>query len=216
MYDIEKELDSWKADIRCEYDVARENCKLYFERMYKILEFSLGVMIAVIGIDVGVLGGSQSTDSFGHIIFLYILPVCLFILGLLYTYNAYSLAVYGNEAQALRKELYSKTSGKSEIDGIMREYIKTNPRYTKKCYGVCLVFYIVAPLVSVIYGCKRILENSQFDTTGTVCESCKKLSVWVENAGVPMALWSVYLALMIILIVAIWEIFRGRKNKDKA
>ena len=213
MDELKKEIDSRDANIRSEYNVARENCQLYFERMYKILEFTLGVMIAVIGIDVGVLGGSQATDSFGHIISLYVLPVCFYILGLLYVYNAYSLAIYGSEAQVLRRELYCKTFGTKKLDDTMREYIKTEPLYTKICYGACLLFYLSGPLISIIYGCKRILDGFQFDATGAVCECCAKVLLCVRNAAFPVFLWLAYLALMIILIVNISNIFKGRTKE---
>lgn len=73
MSDTKKEPDVLEKnileDVRSEYDVARDNCKLYFERMYKILEFSMAVIIAIVGIDAVSPGSSYAYNTFEYIVF---------------------------------------------------------------------------------------------------------------------------------------------------
>lgn len=216
MIDMKNSTDALEEDIRREYDVARENCKLYFERMYKILKFSLGVMVAVIGIDFGVLGGGQSSAFSSYIIFLYIFPVCLYILGLLYTYNAYSLSVYGNETCALRKRLYDKKDyGSNELNGIMREYVKTKRCLAVISYGACVLFYIFGPLISILFAYWRYSESSPPKSATTHCDCLGSIFDFICTPCFTIGIWVFYLLAMGFLIIAIRTNLRKRNGKAK-
>ena len=208
--DANKEDDALREDVRKEYDVARENCRLYFERMYKILEFSIGIIVAAIGIDAGLLGGIKVTNSAGSFIFLYVLPICLCILGLLYAYNAYSLSVDGNEAAALRKRLYeNKEYGTNALNSVMRNYIKTGAGHTIIGYGSCLLFYMFVPFFCIQFGRYRDLIVTQIEGGANFC--CMEVIIaWLKEAPLAMVMWIVYFVCMVILIVGIIKNFARR------
>ena len=220
MSDTKKEPDVLEKnileDVRSEYDVARDNCKLYFERMYKILEFSMAVIIAIVGIDAVSPGSSYAYNTFEYIVFLHILPGCLYVLGLLYAYNAYSLTVYGNEAHTLKKRLYEKNDyGTAELNSIMINYIKTKPFKALISYGGCLVFYIVVPRLSIMFACWRFSINAQnlcknFGPKGVAC-----VTEWIHNPSVATGIWRIYLIVMVFLIFSIYINFRERSQRIK-
>ena len=213
-----EEKKEFVESIRNDYNIARENCKLYFERMYKILEFSLGVMVAVIGIDSGWLGGNKLEIFEGDVVFLYVLPTCLFVLGLLYTYNAYSLAVYGNEADALRRELYEYHGeyGQNSNASTCR-YIKTNSACAIIAYGTCSAFYILAPKFSILFAWHRYFEKTNLRCDNTIFGRLKHVLDMVEDIYymLPCVLFVVYCIALCVLIVALGKEFGKRMRTDK-
>ena len=205
-------------DILRKYNIARENCKQYFERMYKILEFSLGLMVAVIGIDSGVLVGNRSEVLEENLIFLYILPICLFVLGMLYTYNAYSLAVYGNEAETLNKKYYEgcEFGEKAQITFVNR-YIKTDSSCAFAAYGVCLIFYFAMPLFSILIAWNRSYVMDQALYADSFCGRLEHVVDMGKKLlyTAPLLMFLIYVFLMCWLIRALAKEFKKRRQREK-
>lgn len=189
MLDSKRE-QSWDHEIRVEFEMADKNCQRYFDRMYRTLEFSFAAIVAIVGIGFTLFEKSM-VDIPGFFLFAYVLPVCLYVFGMTYIYNAYALAVYGKTAEVLHHRLYLQKdnllrNSSNTYDQIMKKYVMTHPRYTKIAYGVCVAFFVILPGASIGFGWGIFGSN--------VCCFFKSLAV---------ALCVIYKVLSIILICAI-------------
>ena len=136
-------------DIRNEFELAASDCQRYFERMYKIIDFSAVAIIALLGIGCNIFAEDIVAAC---LVFGYFLPGCVGVFGMLYAYNAYALAACGKKAELLHGLLYEGETGKTEkINAAMNRYIVTDDVAKIIAYGVVLAFYMLIPAVSVAF-----------------------------------------------------------------
>ena len=64
-----------QEDILRELELADRNCQRYFDRMYKILEFTFAAIIAIVSVGFGFYT-KDKVDDFVSYLFLYVIPVC--------------------------------------------------------------------------------------------------------------------------------------------
>lgn len=150
---ISREKQFTAEDIATEFRLADNNCQRYFDRMYQTLAFSFAAIIPIVAIGFG-LSDKETIEDLGYILFLYVLPICMYFFGTMYLYNAYALATYGKSAECLHQILYSsKKYRHNTVDKILKRYVMTCPGLTLVAYGIGVVFYTVIPGASIWLGC---------------------------------------------------------------
>lgn len=126
----------------------------YFDLMYRSLQFTFAAAIAVIVV-------AFRTDieiGAASLLLTLILPVCIYIFGMLYALNAYSLAVCGKRAEIIRGQIFCDTINQSsdnvpeDVKEILVTYVGNKRFISLISYGVALGCFIVAPIVSLILG----------------------------------------------------------------
>ena len=149
-----------QEDILRELELADRNCQRYFDRMYKILEFTFAAIIAIVSVGFGFYT-KDKVDDFVSYLFLYVIPVCMYVFGVLYLYNGYALSVYGLSAEILHSKIYeTKGSRQKEFDKCMRNYVLTLPSLTVLSYGLTVVFFVLFPRASIWFGASDIFVSS--------------------------------------------------------
>ncbi len=84
-----------------EFEVKR--CSQYFDLMYRTLQFTFILISALI---VFVFQKNISSEN-SFLILCLVLPVCTYVFGILYTYNAYALSVGGEKCELIHSYIYS-------------------------------------------------------------------------------------------------------------
>lgn len=175
-------------DILREFNIITGISERYFDLMYKTVQFTFAAIIAVVGIGFGFFKEDNMSKQYCSIVFSYVLPVCLYVFGIMYTYNAYALALCGKKAEFLHNMLYQgKYSNDEHFSEVMRKYVITNRVITLLSYGVPLGFYIVIPFASIFLSCK-------------VFSVSEKLFLYHI---LPVILLLIYVILMLVLLIAI-------------
>lgn len=174
-----KEIDYFR-----EFTFEHGRCQSYFDLMYKTLQFTFAAIITVFGIAFGFLSDKA---EYAALMFFYILPVCLYVFGVMYAYNAYALAVCGKRAEILHKKVYCDVEETDEATLILKKYVNSSRFITLISYGVPLGFYFVIPLASILYS---LIE-------------CKVKGNIFFYEILPFILLAVYYLIMIIIIVKI-------------
>ena len=142
--------DSKKNDLIREFEFEHNRCQSYFDLMYRILEFSFAAIAAIVVLGFGMCDAQQKIpQQYISLIFSYVLPVCLYVFGVMYTYNVYAMIICGARAAIIHKEIYSTTELNS-LKTTMSEYIISNKLVSALSYGVALCFYLAVPLASII------------------------------------------------------------------
>lgn len=146
-----------KDDLIREFEFENNRCMFYLDFMYKILQFTFTADIALLTIAFSekILSGSDVASIFLELI----LPICTFVFGIMYAFNAYVLAVCGERAEMLHLKIYScftaggEMSGdeKSLYDNLCR-YVIADRKVSLISYGVPLGFYLVIPWASCYLG----------------------------------------------------------------
>ena len=136
-----------------EFKLADECCARYFDFMYKILQFSFAAIIAVVGIGFGFFNNNVKTSHYCALIFSYVLPICLYVFGTMYAYNAYGLSIYGKKAELLHRKLCAEDELYETLGATMNQYVITNRVVASIAYGVPLLFYIFMPCLSICFSC---------------------------------------------------------------
>lgn len=139
-----------KTDLIREFEFEHNRCQSYFELMYKTLQFSFAAIVALLVFALG----KENYQGNSIMIFQLILPICIYVFGIMYAYNAYALAVCGERAEILHSHIYA--SGQNILTGemgrILKIYVATDRKVTLLSYGVSLGFYLVIPIASCILG----------------------------------------------------------------
>ena len=175
-------------DILREFNIITGISERYFDLMYKILQFTFAAIIAIVGIGFGFFNEENTSKQYCSIIFSYVLPVCMYVFGIMYTYNAYALALCGKKAEYLHNKLYQgKHSNNKQFSELMRKYVITNRVITLLSYGVPLGFYIVIPAASICLSCKVFSVSKQ---------------LFLYHILPVIFLW-IYVVLMLVLIIGI-------------
>lgn len=149
-----------KNDLIREFEFEHARCQHYFELMYKVIQFTFAAIIAV----VVVVFQGNSNEQYGALLLMLVLPVCIYVFGALYAFNAYALAVGGDRAEAIHEKIYENEretflkehdnmeDSLESFDKIFQSYV-INSRYRSLvAYGVALGCFIVAPAFSIILG----------------------------------------------------------------
>jgi len=96
------------------------------------------------------------------LIFCYVLPVCLYVFGIMYAYNAYAMTLSGERAEKMHKKIYEKTNWE-DFKSDISKYVISNRWITMFAYGTFLGFYIVIPPASIILSIEFFkIESSVF------------------------------------------------------
>ena len=144
-----------KNDLIREFELEHERCQSYFSLMYKTLEFSF---VAIVALAVCAFSVNDN-EELQNIVLCLVLPISLYVFGIMYAYNAYALAVYGKRAHIIHCQIYDPLLGNrdttnlhSELIDILPIYVATNRKTTLIAYGVPLGFFLTMPLASVFVG----------------------------------------------------------------
>ena len=144
-----------KNDLIREFELEHERCQSYFSLMYKTLEFSFVAIVALAACAFSV----NDNEELQNIVLCLVLPISLYVFGIMYAYNAYALAVCGKRAHIIHCQIYDPLLGNrdttnlnSELIDILPIYVATNRKTTLFAYGVPLGFFLTMPLASVFVG----------------------------------------------------------------
>ena len=116
-------------ELKHEFDLEVNRCQSYFELMYKTFNFSFAAIVALVGFVCSLYGidtQPEYKDFLVGVILYFAIPACLYVFGIMYTYNAYSLAVCGKRAERLHNELINKDWFMTLLD--LEDYIKTKDK----------------------------------------------------------------------------------------
>lgn len=171
-----------KDDLIRDLELENNRTKTYFDLMYKILQFTFVAIIALLAI----IFNSNINIFNLRILLQYILPICMYVFGMMYIYNAYALAISGERAEILQFLIYEDIDDKNKFKSIVSKYICTNRKITLISYGVPLGFYILMPFASCL-----------FATIKTESFKCLFFNI------LPWIFCGIYYALMGVLIAAI-------------
>ena len=161
-------------ELKHEFDLEVNRCQSYFELMYKTFNFSFAAIVALVGFVCSLYGidtQPEYKDFLVGVILYFAIPACLYVFGIMYTYNAYSLAVCGKRAERLHNELYknAKYKDKKFFRDVIKKYIITNRKITLISYGVPLGFYMGAPMASCYIGYNLYNTNERFGWGFLIC-----------------------------------------------
>lgn len=190
-----------KEDLIWVFEFEHGRTKTYFDLMYRSLQFTFAAAIAVLVMAFG----AEIEEEAASLLLTLILPVCIYIFGMLYAFNAYSLAVCGKRAEIIRNHIFDSAESESDptdesaaVKKILVTYVGNNRWVSLISYGVALGCFIVAPIVSFVLGCTIFRPYNGF---------VKLLSV----VGLIL-----YMGLMTVMVVAIGiNYHQSRKIQEK-
>lgn len=187
--------DSKKSDMIREFEFEHNRCQSYFDLMYKILEFSFVAIVGIIVLGFGMCDIQQKIPTkYIALIFCYVLPVCLYVFGIMYAYNAYAMTLSGERAEEIHRKIYENLNWE-DVKSDISKYVITNRWITMLAYGTFLGFYIFVPLASVILSIKFFEVEYAF---------------WYKI--LPIALLAIYYIILSIIIVKIIKPFFSVEN----
>lgn len=183
--------DSNKNDLIREFEFEHNRCQSYFDLMYKTLEFSFAAIVAIVVLGFGMCDVQKEIPTeYTALIFCYVLPVCLYVFGIMYAYNAYAMTLSGERAEKIHKRIYEKLNIK-DFKSDISKYVISNRWITMFAYGTFLGFYIVIPPASIALSIKFFtVESSLF---------------WYKV--LPFILLAIYYIILTIIIVQIVKPF---------
>lgn len=93
-----------KDDLIREFQLEQDRSNCYFNLMYKTLQFTFLAVASFI-----VCAFSLYKEQvIINLIFSLIIPICCYVFGIMYAYNAYALTVSGKRAEILHSNIYAK------------------------------------------------------------------------------------------------------------
>lgn len=187
-----------------EFDFEHARCQGYIDCLYKTLEFTFAALIATVGIGFG-FSDPSNQETFGVAVFAYVLPICIYVFGVMYAYNSYALAICGKRAELLHSRMYRFSEQDVQFTNLVNKYVLADRFLTMLAYGVPLGFYLTIPTVSIVYSIMK------YSADGGVFMSIV----------VPLCALVLYLLIMFVLIIHIinphFSIAKiQRKNRSKA
>ncbi len=145
-----------RNDIIREFEIAQNGCRSYFDYMYKTSQFSFAALIAIVVMTTQLINKTDAgyANAVLKIVLVYVLPIFTYIFGIMYTYNAYGLAVCGKRAEIMHRKIYEMGFEADINDGGFSDelikYVSTDRRVTLIGYGVQLTFYFLFPFSSIV------------------------------------------------------------------
>lgn len=146
-----------KTDLIRELKSENSRCSQYTTHMYQVLQFTFLAIIAL-----AVCGFSKDVTADGFkVIFRLVLPICLYIFGIMYAFNAYALVNCGKREELLHSALITnqeKTNNSEMIfldkntSSLIIRNVVVDRWVSMISYGVPLGFYLVLPPASVKIG----------------------------------------------------------------
>ena len=141
-----------------EFDFEHARCQGYIDCLYKTLEFTFAALIATVGIGFG-FSSENSPNDFGVAVFSYVLPISIYVFGVMYAYNSYALAICGKRAEELHGRMYQLNGYDTKFINTVNKYVLANRTFTMLAYGVPLGFYLTIPIVSILYSIVKFSDN---------------------------------------------------------
>lgn len=200
-----------KIDLIRELKSENIRCSQYRTHMYQVLQFTFLAIIAL-----AVCGFSKDvTDDGFKVIFRLVLPICFYIFGIMYAFNAYVLANCGKREELLHSALFSNQEKVHSAEMILLDKDTSSliirnviaDRWVSMIsYGVPLGFYLMLPLASVRIG--FIMNKISSDLPHFLIEV------------LPICGLVIYYIIMIIIICKIFQSHFSinkiqNRNKDK-
>lgn len=172
-YEWRREIMEYnKDDIIREFEFEHNRCQSYFDLMYKTLQF---VFVAIVALVVGVFS-SDDNPELQNLIMCLILPICMYVFGIMYAYNAYALAACGERAEILHSNIYKCTHNfelekNKRLSEILPLYIICDRKITLIAYGIPLGFYLTVPVASYLVGMLffPVYSNLFFEVCPIIC-----------------------------------------------
>lgn len=192
-----------KSDLIRELKSESDRCSQYTGYMYNVLQFTF---LAIISLTVCGFSKDVKDDGF-IIIFRLVLPICFYIFGIMYAFNAYALVNCGIREEAIHSALFNGMQKEDNTEMILLD--KATSSFLVKnvvadrwvsmiSYGVPLGFYLVLPLASIKIG--YVMNNEPTDLPLFIIK-------YLPNFGVV-----IYYILMIIIV---YKIFKGHFSINK-
>ena len=152
-----------EEDLIREFEFEHKRTESYFDRMYRVLQFTFAAVIAIVIAAFQVESVEvKNVENYGAILLMLILPACTYVFGPMYAFNAYALAVGGARAEAIHEKIYEikygaiKDSDKSEnqdnVDKVVRRYVLNDRHLSLLTYGVALGCFFIVPFFSILIG----------------------------------------------------------------
>ena len=156
-------INDKKEDLIREFEFEHNRCQSYFDLMYKTLEFSFAAIVAIVVLGFGMCDVQKDIPTkYTALIFCYVLPVCLYVFGIMYAYNAYDMTLSGERAEKMHKKIY-ENSNWEDFKSDISKYVISNRWITMFAYGTFLGFFIVIPPASIILSIEFFkVESSVF------------------------------------------------------
>lgn len=200
-----------KNDLIREFEMEHARSNHYFGLMYKTLQFAVATISALVVVAFTKSEPQDSTNMFS-ICLTCIIPVCTYIFGILFAFNAYALAVCGKRAEELHKKIVSwdKLKASDELStystkeedphffATLEKYVISNRVVTLISYGVPLMFFFIVPFFSIIIGL-QLFEDQMSEPFFRI----------LAIVG-----FSIYVLLMIFIIICIGRNFFLGKNAN--
>lgn len=195
-----KKLNDKKDDLIREFEFEHNRCQSYFDLMYKTLEFSFAAIVAIVVLGFGMCDVQKDIPTkYTALIFCYVLPVCLYVFGIMYAYNAYAMTLSGERAEKMHKKIYEKSNWE-DFKSDISKYVISNRWITMFAYGTFLGFYIVIPPASIILSIEFFKVES---------------SVFLYQV-LPFILLAIYYIILTIIIFQIVKPFFAIKDLQQA
>lgn len=182
-------MEEYKADIIRELELEHNRCQAYFDLMYRTLQF---VFVAIVALAVCAFT-NDADPELKNLILCLLLPICIYVFGIMYTYNAYALTVCGKRAEMLHSEAFAYIAkwqserGKNSISiSVLSKYVVTDRKITLIAYGVPLGFYLVMPAASYYVGNKYYAGYPD-----TFLKTCPIICLILYYALMGIILWAI-------------------------
>lgn len=198
-----------KSDLLGELKQENIRCEKYTSYMYQVLQFTVLAVIALAVCDFS----RDVTDEGFKIIFLLVLPICFYVFGIMYVFNAYALAQCGVRESMIHTALFDRRDQSNEKDlvdidendfNLLKKYVVADRWVSIISYGVPLGFYFVLPALSICVGYQ-------------INHSSTELPIFIINVFSISSL-IVYYILMLIIIYKISQSFfninKTKSNKE--
>lgn len=133
-----------------QYKILMSTSDTYFDYSYRVISMTLVFFAAIIAFIFTIDHGQNSRNVFiQFVLFKYALPIMLYILGLLYSYNTCVMARIGLFAVMLENRLFQDVSPSVYQGWVTFSKAKENISSTVVSYGPMYAFYMIAPIVSI-------------------------------------------------------------------
>ena len=152
-----------KNDLIREFEFEHARCQHYFELMYKVIQFTFAAIIAV----VVVVFQGNSNEQYGALLLMLVLPVCIYVFGALYAFNAYALAVGGDRAEAIHEKIYE-----NERETFLKEH--DNMEDSLESFDKIFQSYVISCCIRcgfrVFYCCTSFFNYIRTYAVFTICK----------------------------------------------
>lgn len=168
-------MELQKKDLIRELEAENKRCAMYMGFMYQVLQFTF---VAIIALAVCAFG-TEIEPSGTIIVFKLVLPICFYIFGVMYAFNAYALSKCGVREELIHSTIFGSNNNacqdaeesifvSKDTYFLIAKNVATNRVVTLISYGVPLGFYLALPCASIYLGFlmgdpKIILPNFVFN-----------------------------------------------------